>query len=197
MAPPERITRRQALRRVGALLGGLVSAPTVAGVLSGCERATGPDWSPEVFTASQNRMVDIIAEIIIPATDTPGASAAQVNRFIDAMVGESYSPDDRDRFLQGLEDLDARCKDAYGAPFVDLDDAQQRALVGELDDETFGADADETDAESPPFFRMLKELVIVGYYTSEIGATQELKTNLVPGHYDGDVPYDEVGRAWA
>ena len=197
MSTSEGIDRRQALRRVGALLGGIVSAPTVAGVLSGCERMTGPDWTPQTLTAAQNQMVDTIAEIIIPTTDTPGASAANVNRFIDALVGESYLPEDRDRFLEGLDDLDSRCQENYGASFMDCTPEQQRALVGELDDETFGPDASESDRDTPPFFRMLKELVIVGYYTSEIGATQELKTNTVPGRYDGNVPYDKVGRAWA
>ena len=197
MTSSEGIGRREALHRVGALLGGIVSAPTVAGVLSGCERMAGSDWSPQTLTSPQSQMVDTISEIIIPATDTPGASAANVNRFIDAMIGESYQPDDRDRFLQGLEDVDARCKNAYDAPFLECTVEQQRALVGELDDDTFGADAPEFDRDAPPFFRMMKELVIIGYYTSEIGATKELKTNVVPGYYDGDVPYEEVGRAWA
>jgi hypothetical protein len=197
MSSSNDIDRREALRRMSALFGAAVSAPTVAGVLSGCERMAGPDWSPQTLSPVQNRMVDTIAEIIIPATDTPGASAADVNRFIDAMVGESYPAEDRNRFLQGLRDLDARCEDDYGAPFVDCPEEQQRALVGELDDEHFGPDTPEFDRDAPPFFRMMKELVIVGYYTSEIGATEELKTNRVPGYYDGNVPYDEVGRAWA
>lgn len=191
------ITRREALRRVGVLLGGAVSAPTVAGVLSGCERDTGSDWTPTALSAEQNEMVDTISEIIIPATDTPGASAANVNRFIDAMVGESYLPENRDRFLSGLEDVNARAQDTFDASFVDCTSEQQRELVGVLDKETFGEEAAEYDPESPPFFRMLKELVIVGYYTSEIGATEELKTNLVPGYYDGDVPYEEIGRSWS
>ena len=193
----DEITRRQALRRVGALLGGIVSAPTVAGLLSGCQRTTGPDWSPQALTATQNQMVDTIAEIIIPTTDTPGASAANVNRFIDAMIGESYLEEDRTRFLEGLEEVDARCEEDYGAPFVELDAEQQRALVAELDDETFGPDAPAPDRDAPSFFRMMKELVIIGYYTSEVGATEELRTNIAPGYYDGDVPYEEVGRAWS
>jgi len=196
MSASHDLTRRQALRRVGALLGGVISAPTVAGVLSGCQQQTGPDWTPSIFSAEQNEMVDTIAEIIIPATDTPGASAANVNRFIDAMVGESYRETDRKRFMKGLEDINARCKTDYGSSFVDCSAEQQRSLVAALDEETFGADA-PTDREEPPFFRMMKELVIVGYYTSEVGATQELKTNVVPGYYDGDVPYEEVGRAWS
>ena len=197
MSRTEGIDRRQALRRVSALVGGVISAPTVAGVLSSCERMTGPNWSPQTLSAAENQMVDTISEIIIPATDTPGASAANVNRFIDAMIGESYPSDDRNRFLKGLADLDARCKDNYGAPFLECTEEEHRALVGELDDETFGPDAPEVNRDAPPFFRMLKELVIIGYYTSEIGATKELKTKRVPGYYDGDVPYDKIGRAWA
>jgi len=192
------ITRRQALRRVGVLLGGIVSAPTVAGVLSGCEPTSGSEWTPETLTAEQNEMVDAIAEIIIPATDTPGASAAQVNRFVDAMLTGSYPPEERDRFLKGLSSTDARCRDEYGASLLEMSGEQQQDLVGELDAETFGPGApEEADRENPSFFRMMKELTIIGYYTSEVGATQELKTNVVPGRYDGDVPYEEIGRSWA
>ena len=191
------ITRRQALRRVGALLGGVVSAPTVAGVLSGCRRQGGSDWTPSLLSAAQNEMIDTMAEIMIPATDTPGASAANVNRFIDAIVGESWLEADRKRFMSGLEEAQARAKRQHGAPFGELSEEQQTAFVAELDEEHFGPDAEEPDREEPPFYRSLKELVIVGYYTSEVGATQELRTNIVPGYYDGDVPYEEIGRAWS
>ncbi len=197
MSTDDGITRRQALGRVGILLGGIVSAPTVAGVLSGCERQRGADWTPSILSDSQNAMIDTMAEIIIPTTDTPGASAANVNRFIDAIVGESWLEEDRARFMDGLEAANGRCKETYGASFVELSPEEQRAFVAELDDETFGPDAAEADRENPSFYRMLKELVIVGYYTSEVGATQELRTNIVPGTYDGDVPYEEIGRAWS
>ena len=197
MSSPEGIDRREALRRVGVLLGGLVSAPTAAGVLSGCERTSSPDWTPETLTTEQNEMVDTIAEIIIPATDTPGARAANVNRFVDAMLTGSYPAETRDRFLTGLEETNVRCQDTYGSAFVECSAEQQRALVGTLDEETFGEDAPPPDRENPSFFRVMKELTLVGYYTSEIGATEELRTNVVPGRHEGDVPYDEIGRAWA
>lgn len=193
----ESIDRREALRRVGVLLGGVVSAPVVSGVLSGCERSTGADWSPQVLSAEQNEMVATLADIIIPPTDTPGARAAHAHRFVDAVLDGSFLPEDRDRFLKGLDAANARCQDAYGAPFVECTPEEQKALVADLDDETFGPDAPDADPENPSFYRMAKELVIVGYYTSEIGAREELQTNLVPGRYDGDVPYEEVGRAWA
>lgn len=197
MSSTTEISRRQALGRVGALLGGIVSAPTVAGVLSGCERISGPNWTPQALTDEQNQMVTAIAEIIIPTTDTPGAAGARVNRFIDAMLHGSYPTADRDRFLNGLDAVNTRCEDSYGSPFLECTPDQKRALVADLDDETFGNDADSSDRENPSFFRMMKELTIVGYYTSEVGGRQELKTNVAPGRYDGSVPYEEIGRAWA
>lgn len=175
----------------------MVSAPTIAGVLSGCQRQTGPDWSPSLLSPEQNEMVATMAEIIIPETDTPGARAANVHRFIDTLVGESYLPEDRKQFMTGLEETEARCENTYGAAFVDCTEEEQRAFVAELDDKTFGPNAEEPDRENPSFYRSLKELVIVGYYTSEVGASQELRTNIVPGYYDGDVPYEEIGRAWS
>lgn len=197
MSSTTEISRRQALGQVGALLGGIVSAPTVAGVLSGCERISGPNWTPLALTDEQNQMVTAIAEIIIPTTDTPGAAGARVNRFIDAMLHGSYPAADRDRFLNGLDGVNTRCEDTYGSPFLECTPDQKRALVADLDDETFGNDVDSPDRENPSFFRMMKELTIVGYYTSEVGGRQELKTNLVPGRYNGTVPYEEIGRAWA
>jgi len=197
MSTSEAIDRREALRRVGGLLGGAVSAPVVSAVLSGCERMSGPDWSPQVLTGDQSEMVARIAEIIIPPTDTPGARAANVNRFVDTLLDGSFRPDERDQFLSGLDAVNTRCQNTYDARFTACSSENQRALVAELDDETFGPKADPSDPENPEFYRMMKELAIVGYYTSEVGATQELKTNLVPGSYDGDVDYEEVGRAWA
>lgn len=197
MTGPSEVTRRQALRRVGVLLGGVVSTPTVGAVLSDWERETGQEWTPRTLTPEQNEMVATMAEIIIPETDTPGARAANVNRFIDAMLTGSYVPGDRKRFLEGLDDVNARSRNRFGARFIECADEEQLALVAELDDETFGPDAPQPDEDEPSFFRMMKELVIVGYYTSEVGATEELKTNIVPGRYDGDVPYEEIGRSWA
>jgi hypothetical protein len=197
MSTPEGMTRRQALRRTAGLLGGVISMPVWSGVLSGCTAGSGDDWSPVILSPEQNEMVALVAERIIPTTDTPGAKAANVNRFIDKMVGESFLPEDRDRFMEGLTAFNQRCQDMYDAAFVDTTEEQQVALIAEVDDETFGDDAPPPDRENPSFYRMMKELVIVGYYTSEIGASQELKINIVPGYYDGDVPYQDIGRAWA
>jgi len=177
--PAGAIARREALRRAALVLGGVVSAPLAAGVLAGCEARGVPDgsWHPRALTPDQAELVATIADQILPPTDTPGARAVGVHRFIDALLAESYSAAERERFVAGLVDL--------GRTFQAGTPDQQRALLERL------------DREAAPFFRGLKELTLVGYYTSEIGATRELHHAPVPGRYDGCVPLAQVGRTWA
>lgn len=169
------IARREALRRVAMLLGGALSAPAIAGVLAGCDSRSigdGP-WTPLAMTKEQGELVATIAEHIIPETDTPGARAASVHVFIDKMLAEHYSAEERQRVLDGLASMGTR-------------------TLEEIDQEAFAPEHREVH-----WFRTLKELTLLGYYTSEIGATQELKHVAVPGRYDGCVPLTQIGRTWA
>lgn len=189
------IDRREALKRVAVLLGGTLSVPTVAGVMSGCQTGRAPA-DLQALSSHQNDLVVTISDYIIPATDTPGAKAANVNRFIDTMLAESFLPKARKRFLSGLDEVDPRSEKMHGAAFLESTQDQQVALLETLDEEAFGENAD-FDPSKPPFFRTMKELTLVGYYTSEIGATQELRFDPVMGRYDACVPLEKIGRAWA
>jgi gluconate 2-dehydrogenase gamma chain len=236
---PDSITRREALRRTAILLGGAISAPTLAGVLAGCSR---PDKSAgralKALSAEQSDTVAAIAEQIIPRTDTPGARDVGVPEFIDVMLAEYYPRAERDRFLAGLAQVDERAQKSFGKRFADATPAQQLELVRALDKETVATKGpaqppappkdirERTDApgsESPlppelqsdtirwsrpvgpakkpqpeiPFFRTMKELTLIGYYTSEPGATKELRHEPVPGRYEGCIPFARVGRTWA
>jgi hypothetical protein len=194
----ETIDRREALRRAALLLGGALTAPTVAGVLAGCEAARVPEgaWEPRALTRTQVQLVAAIAEHILPETDTPGATAAGVHRFIDALLAESYPPLERKRFLDGLAEVDARAARASGRPFLQCAVGDQRALLEVLDREAF-ASPPVPDGPAVPFLRTMKDLTLVGYYTSQIGATRELHHAPVPGRYDGCVPLTQIGRTWA
>ena len=188
--------RREALRRAALLLGGTLSTSTIAGVLAGCEvrRTSEGAWAPRALTSDQLELVATIAEHIVPETDTPGARAALVHRFIDAMLADSYPPDERQHFLAGLADVDARAQRSCGRAFLQCTAHEQRGVLDQLDREAFAA---ALDRGAPPFFRTMKELTLVGYYTSEIGATRELRHAPVPGRFEGCVPLDQIGRAWA
>jgi hypothetical protein len=131
-----------------------------------------------VLDSDQAELLATIAEHILPETDTPGARAVGVHRFIDAMVAESYGAEERRQFLTGLAAFDDRA-------FLTRSPSDQLALLSEL------------DRAGDPFFRSLKDLTLVGYYTSEIGATRELQYAPLPGRYNGCVPLAQIGRTWA
>jgi hypothetical protein len=234
----EPITRREALGRIGLLVGGALSASTVSAILGGCRaERTADGYAFHILDRDQQALTNTLVDLIIPETDTPGARAAGVPAFIDKMLADWMDDAERTRFLAGLADVDARARREHGARFVDLDPQQQVALLEELDREAFPPyeeppaeeEADEAAAasnqagtaamaegaqqevgqvdssataapaeEAPPLlFNTLKELTIAGYYTSEIGATQELQWSAAPGRYDADIPLSEVGRTWA
>jgi hypothetical protein len=197
------ITRRAAIARVAYLLGGAVSASTVAGVLAGCDRL-GRESAGSALSADQKELVASLAEYILPETDTPGARSAGVHDFIDVMMTDYYPAEERDRFLAGLTRVDQRSERTFGVRFLEGDPAQQLDLVVALNRQAFqdaaavapDSDWDPEDVGRQSFFRTFKELVLVGYYTSEPGATLELRMNPL-GSWTGDLPYADIGRAWA
>lgn len=223
------IDRREALRRVALLLGGTISAPALAGLLAGCEksaRAPGTAWVPRALTPEQGEMVAVIADRIIPATDTLGARDVGAHEFIDTMLADYYDAADRSRFVEGLAALNRDAQTTCGTEFVRCSPARQDELLTQLDRDTFASPRpvpqpdprretehgpgtslpSELRAEtarprpvhpSTPFFRMMKELTLLAYYTSEAGATRELRYAPVPGRYDGCVPFTTIGRTWA
>jgi gluconate 2-dehydrogenase gamma chain len=191
----ETISRRRALQQAALLLGGAISAPTVAAVFSTATRrawAASPAWAPRTLSAAQLELAATLAEHIIPQTETPGARAAGVHRFVDSLLTDHYAAAERDRFLAGLAAVDSQAQSRHGKTFVESTTGQQLALLRELDAAAYAA----TRGEDTWFFRRMKELTLVGYYTSEIGAMQELHVSPF-GTYHGDIPYTSVGRAWA
>lgn len=163
-----------------------------------------PDTS--ALTASQHNMVAHLAELIIPETDTPGAMQAGVPQFIDHIVSHWYTAEEREIFLTGLTDLDTYCVGHFQSEFLACTTQQQTAAMTKAEKDMLAYKAagtdpnigieDEPDSRSP-FFYKLKELTVLGYYTSEVGGTTELTFNPVPGRFDGDVDFDTLGHQWS
>ena len=196
--------RREAVKRISAVLGFAVSGPTMAGILSGCQATPGEFRS---LTQDQHELLAIMSEHIIPTTETPGAREAGVADFIESMLTNFYSEERRSQFIAGLADVDQLANETYGKNYIDCSESEQFELLDTLDQDAFpdleAMDEAEREAfeaerseQGRPFIATLKELTVSGYYTSEIGATQELHLNpMVP--YRGDIPFSEVGKAWA
>jgi len=145
----------------------------------------------------QNETVTTIAEIIIPQTNTPGAKAARVNEFIDLILTEWYDEEEKSTFLTGLVDVDSRAQDLFGKDFVECGKKQQVELLQALDDEVAAVRAEpdlRRRRNRPPeknFFFMIKQLTLVGYYTSQIGFEQELHAEIIPSRHAGCIPLEE------
>jgi gluconate 2-dehydrogenase gamma chain len=194
--------RREALRRTAMLLGGAVSAPAIMGVLNGCTAKPTIDWKPEFLSLDQGATITRIADIIIPATDTPGAKEVGIPAFIDKMLKDCYSKEEQQRFLDGLKEFDARADKELGDPFNELDAEDQTSFVMTTHKEAvekFSASRYARPAVPKPFMLMVKELTLLGYFTSEIGATKVLQYQAVPGAYKGCIPLSEAGngKTWA
>ncbi|SMO62198.1 gluconate 2-dehydrogenase subunit 3 family protein [Fodinibius sediminis] len=191
--------RREAIKRLAFLSGGALSLSTVAGIMGGCTSKSNSSgsFSPQTLTDAQNDLVIQLSERIIPATDTPGAQAARVNEYIDLMLTEWNTKEEREHFLDGLDRVNELSNQQYDHDFIDLEEADQIALLEELEQQALDEPNPVPDSDLKPFFDMMKEFTVVGYYTSEIGASEELNLNLIPGYYDACLPYSEVGRAWS
>lgn len=191
--------RREALKRTAWMMGGILSAPAIAGVLKGCAAKPTVDWRPEFFSSDQAVLVTEVSEIIIPKTDTPGAKDVGVPGFIDKMLKDVYSEEDQKRFMDGLAAFNTAAEKEHGDPFIELSPEKQQAFVKKIHDEAINEERSDRRPPKRPFILMMKELTMLGFFTSEAGATQVLQYIAVPGAYKGCVPLSEAGngKTWA
>ena len=198
---PEPITRRDAILRVSALLGGAALVGQAA-LLSGCASASvRPVPLVQLFSAGDRALIDEVAETILPETSTPGARAAGVGAFIATMVAEAYDGREQQVFREGLVELERECVRMHGAGFLAASPPQRVALLHELDREQFEymrRQERRRAVERPAhYFRMIKELALLGYFTSQIGYTQAMRYVETPGRFEPCVPYEPGEQAWA
>lgn len=190
--------RRDAVKRVSLLMGGALSAPALAAILNGCAPKEEPlTWQPSFFSEEQAKAIVDITDIFIPKTDTPGAKELGIPQFVEEMVATIYEDDYRNRFMNNLNEILEKVKKDNGKAFHLLDQEVKNKLVSD-----WNADAVKTiplpDDDEWGFILLFKELMLVGYCTTEIGATQVLQYEAVPTEYKGCIPLSEAGgKTWA
>ena len=187
------LTRREAIRRVSALLGGAALVGQSAW-LAGC---TAPRSSATLFADSDVALLDEIADTILPDTKTPGAKAAGVGAFIAVMVRDAYEPSEQRLFMAGLATLEDESRAQNGGGFMASSPAQRVALLERLDREAIEYMRRPGAEGRPHYFRLMKELTLLGYFTSEIGCTVAQRYAEVPGRFDPCVTYTAGDKAWA
>jgi hypothetical protein len=162
------------------------------------EAHPGEEYSVRTLNPHQNATVIAMTDLIIPETDTPGAKGARVNEFIDLILTEWATEEERANFLSGLAEVDKQSNELFGKDLVDASPAQQTSLLRSLDD---AASVERSRAPEPPapyekfdtqmqgsFWTVFKGITVHGYYTSEIGFSQELKLQIIPGAQHGCTP---------
>jgi gluconate 2-dehydrogenase gamma chain len=183
------IDRRAALAGMVGVFGASLFAPLARAVAYQPNPVINTGAPAMVFTPAQRALVAALSERVLPTTDTPGAIAAGVPEYIEHMLGDWAVDDDRATILGGLAAIEARSMADYGKPAIKASPAQQDALL------TLAMNGQLADAAS--FFQPFRQLVLTGYYTSEIGITQERHYLPVPGDYDGAYPYAKVKRIFS
>ncbi len=190
------MNRREALSSVALLLGGTIIGSEF--FLSGCTNenkkigTAGLDFSPEDIS-----FLDEVGDTIIPATDSPGAKDAKIGDFMHTIVRDCYNKTDQDIFIAGMAKLNEAGKTMNGKYFLESSPAERKNLLIALDKEQKEYTAKKKAEDPPHYFRMIKELTIWGYFTSEPGATKALRYVAVPGKYEGCIPYKKGDKAWA
>lgn len=190
----ELVTRREAIQRVTALLGGVALVGGDALLVVRGDRRQG---SVTAFTADEIAFLDEVAETILPETSTPGAKAARTGAFMALMVRDAYYPREQKIFREGMRNVDDATRAAHGVTFMQATPEQRLAVLEAMDREQKAYMDARDDADPAHYFRMMKELALLGYFTSEIGYTQAQRYAETPGRFDPCVPYTPGGKAWA
>jgi hypothetical protein len=178
--------RREAFKKIALLLGGVAIAPELLAKAMSSEI----DYSA-ILPPDRKILLAEIADTILPTTDTPGAKAAKTEDFIVAAVENCLPVGERKRFWDGLIEVEEDCQRQFNQSFVACDLTQRTKLLEQLQTK-----AKTFKGDGSPFFTTLKMLTLHGYFTSEIGATQALNYDPIPGKWDPAMKIDENTKAW-
>ncbi|QWT19350.1 gluconate 2-dehydrogenase subunit 3 family protein [Bacillus sp. NP157] len=189
------MNRREWLKSMSVLAVGALAGPSLLAVFDAHAASQAPQAKPEFFQPAQYSLVGAVSDIVIPRTDTPGAVDAGVPLFIDQLFKAAYTKEEQTRYLTAMAAFDK----AGGKPFLQLDSAQQKALVGRLHAEALAVPHGGTMPPAADFVLMSKKLTMLGFFLSQPGCTQVLQYDPVPAGWKADIPLSKAGngRAWA
>ena len=188
--------RREVLRLMGAAsVFSVLSSDLFTATLQ-AQLAANKAGALRTLTPAQNEIVVAMSDVMIPATDTPGAKIAKVNEFVDLILTDWATEEERKIFLEGLTEADRKSNALFGHGYAAATPKEQAAIVQIFDEELATTRNEELPKQIRswevtllhPFFAQMRWLVLVGYYTSPIGQDQELKVEIIPGALHGCVP---------
>ncbi len=190
------MNRRDAIARVGLLVGGTVVGANV--FLTGCKRRSEVAALGLAFTPEKISFLDEVGETILPTTtSSPGAKEAKIGEFMKAIVSDCYEEKDQEVFFEIFTKLDQSAEKMFSKIFLNLTPADRESLLIAIDQEARDYQKSKKADEREHYFTLTKQLTLWGYFTSEVGSTKALRYLPLPGHYEGCAPYKKGDKAWA
>lgn len=187
--------RRTIIKQISILTGAAFVGGEIF-IQSGC-KSENSEKALSILSAEQITLLDEMGETIIPQTDTPGAKAIGIGAFIHKMVQDCYNAEQQKTFLSGIETMQTEFQKRYSIPFLKGNNSQKETFLNELNTSMVQYNKDKKKEDPDHYFTMIKQLTILGYFTSETGATKTLRYEAVPRRYDGSYPYKKGDKAWA
>jgi len=190
-------SRRRFLKNLSTVLGGAA----IGTVLTDSKLAVAMAYQSgnqksltvgKIFNEQQLSVLKTVCSIVIPKTDTLGAAEVNTHGFIDNQLFYCHTQEEQNRVLALITLIDEHAKAQFSTLFMALTDEQQFDLLTHLD-----LGQSPFNASERAQFKFLKQLICFGYYTSEVGATQELRYEAFPGGYKGSIPYKKTDASWA
>lgn len=196
------MNRREVLKNTTLFLGYSLSAGALSEFFIACQKEAQLNWQPVFLTNNQANLIAEIAETILPKTETPGAKELGVPQFIDKMLKEMLSEADQKAFVEDLEKFDETCEEANKKSFIECNQQEREAFLlkadkeaGKLPPSAWGITL-VAKPDPVAFFRRVKSLTLLGYYTSEKVGKEILSYDPIPGEFIACMPLSQVGNAW-
>lgn len=195
------MNRRDALKSTAMILGYAITSSTVTTLMQSCGTGEKLSWTPQLLSQDQAKILAALVDRILPRTDTPGALDVGTDEFIDKILVSAFPEKIQKGFTAGLEAFNATAKSIQGKGFVKLEDGKKDEVIRDFEEKSGPLPGalwayNFAEGDAFPFYRMMKELALLGYFHSEQIGTKYLAYDPVPGPFKGCIDYSDVGKSW-
>lgn len=195
------MNRRDALKGTAMILGYALTGSAVTALMQSCGTGEKLSWTPQLLSHDQAKTLAALVDRILPRTDTPGALDVGTDEFIDKILVSAFPEKIQKGFTAGLEAFNATAKSMKGKDFAKLEDNKKDEVIRDFEEKSGPLPGalwayNFAEGDEFPFYRMMKELALLGYFHSEKIGTEYLAYDPVPGPFKGCIDYSDVGKAW-
>ncbi|PSL03317.1 gluconate 2-dehydrogenase subunit 3 family protein [Cecembia rubra] len=195
------MNRRDALKSTAMILGYAITGSAVTALMQSCGRGEKLSWTPQLLSQDQAKILAALVDRILPRTDTPGALDVGTDEFIDKILVSAFPEKIQKGFASGLDSFNTTAKSLLGKDFTKLDNSKKDEVIKHFEEKSEALPGalwayNFAEGDEFPFYRMMKELALLGYFHSEKIGKAYLAYDPIPGPFKGCIDYSDVGKAW-